>query len=63
MKDQGNLIWLVALEKIVSFATQRVFQVQPSTETSLFLHKLFCFVKVLFYFVIGYLYFCYKFLL
>ena len=50
MLDQGDLIWLVALENIVSFAALYIFPVQPSTETSLFLHELFCFVKVLFYF-------------
>ena len=51
MQDQGALIWLVALENIVSFASPCIFPMQPSTETSLFLHVFFCFVKVLFYFI------------
>ena len=51
MQDQVDLTWLVALENIVSFATLCIFPVQPSTDTSLFLHVLFCFVKILFYFV------------
>ena len=48
MQDQRDLIWLVALENIVSFATLCMyFPVQPSTETSLFLHALFCFANAL----------------
>ena len=50
MQNQGDLIWLAALENIVSFATLCIFAVQPSTETSLSLHILLCFVKVLFYY-------------
>ena len=47
MQDKGDSIWLVALENIVSFAPPCIFPVQPSTETSLFLHLLFYFVKIL----------------
>ena len=50
MQDQGALIWLVPLENPVSIVTLCIFLVQPSTELSTFLHVLFCFVKVLFYF-------------
>ena len=42
MQDQEDLIWLVPLENIVLFVTLCIFPVQPSTETSLFLHVLFC---------------------
>ena len=42
---------LVALENIVLLATRCIFSVQPPTGTWLFWHVLFCFIKVLYYFV------------